>query len=136
MKKTVIFLFITLFWIFVLFPRDFLWKSFENELEKQGISIKTKEVDIGLYLLYNHIKVKDLVVLNTIKASKMDVFYDVRDPLHVSFDGNSSYGVFDGKININERKGFILLKTKRLKDAILKEYLNKTEEGYKYEFDY
>jgi len=136
MKKIILFLFLTLFWIFVLFPRDFLWNSFKGELEKKGISIGTKEVDIGLYIFFNYIKIKDLVVLSSFKASKLDVVYDVRDPLHVSFDGNSSYGVFDGQINLKDKKGFVIIKTKRLKETILKEYFKKIKEGYKYEFDY
>jgi len=136
MKKAVLFLFLTLVWIFVLFPRDFLWQSVESRLKKQGINIETKKVDMSLYLLYNTIKIKDLVVLGNFKASKLDFSYVVNKPFYVNFDGNSTYGVFDGTINIKERKGFVLLKTKRLKDAILKEYLKRTKEGYKYEFDY
>lgn len=136
MKKTVIFFFLIVFWIFVLFPRDFLWKSLENELENRGVNITTKKVDISLYLLYNKIEIKNLVVLETFKATKLDVLYDVRNPLVVSFDGDSPYGVFDGKINLKDKKGFILLKTKKIRDAIFKEYFKKIKEGYKYEFDY
>jgi len=136
MKKIVLFVLLTLFWIFVLFPRDFLWNSAKNELNKKGISLTTKEVDISLYMLYNQIKIKDLVVLNSFKASNLGVLYDVRDPLHVSFDGNSSYGVFDGKIALKDKKGFVIIRTKRVTDSILKEYFKKTKGGYKYEFDY
>lgn len=136
MKKIVLFLLLTLVWIFVLFPRDFLWQSVENRLEKQGISLETKEVEISLYLFYNSIKIKDLTALGNFKASNLNASYSMFNPFHVSFDGNSSYGIFDGKINLKEKKGFMLLKTKRLKDAILREYLKKTKEGYRYEFDY
>ena len=136
MKKTVIFFFLVIFWIFVLFPRDFLWKSFANELANRGVTIATKKVDISLYLLYNKIEIKDLIVLETFKATKLDVIYDARNPLEVSFDGKSSYGVLDGRINLKDKNGYVLLKTKKIRDAIFKEYFKKTKEGYKYEFDY
>jgi len=136
MKKTIFFIILTIFWIIVLFPREFLWSSFEKVLEKEGVSIETKEVDMGLYLFSNKIHIKDLTILGIFKASQLDVLYDIRNPLHVNFDGNSSYGLFDGQINIKNKKGFVLLKTKKLKDAIFKEYFKKTKEGYKYEFDY
>ncbi len=134
MKKIVFFLILTILWIWVLFPRDFLWSSTQNFLAKQGITVEAKEVDMSLYLLYNKIEIKDLLILGNFKASKFNILYDVRNPLNVNFDGNSTYGMFGGKVNIKDKKGFVLIKSKHLKDAILKEYFKKTKEGYKYEF--
>jgi len=134
--KYIVFVFLTLFWIVVLYPKDILWDSFENAIEKKGISIHAKEVDLNLFLLYNKIDIKEVLIANSFNLQNVVAQYDFRNPLHVKIIGKSEFGDFTGKIILFENKGFILLKEKSLNNNIIKKYFKKTKEGMKYEFDY
>jgi len=136
MKRTVLFTLLILFWIVVLFPKHIIWEKFEQTLEKRGIPISAKEVDIQLYLLYNRINIKELIVLDNFDISKLVVDYNVLNPLHVTLHGDSQYGKFESDIALMDKKGYVLFKTDNLKDALLKEYFKKDKDGMKYEFNY
>lgn len=136
MKKTALFLLLVLFWIVLLFPKYIIWEKIEQTLEKKGISVSAKEVDMQLYLLYNRVNIKDLTILDSFKISKLVVDYNILNPLHVTLHGDSQYGKFDSSIALKEKKGFVLFKTDNLNGTLLKEYFKKDKDGMKYEFNY
>lgn len=136
MKKTFFFTFLVLFWIVALFPRHVIWEKIEQTLEKKGIPVSAKKVDMNLYLLYNRVNIKELTVLENFDISKLSVEYHVLDPLHVKLHGDSQYGKFDSNIALKDQKGFILFKTDNLKGTLLQEYFKKDKDGMKYEFNY
>ncbi len=111
---------------------------FFNQLQVGTI----KNIDIKPWIFYNEIDMDGFRVsekvpfLKNFRIKKLVARYTVLNPKKVIFDGNSSYGNFDGEIKLFEKSGYILLKSHKLKDALLKDYFKNSKEGMKYEFSY
>jgi len=136
MKKIVLFILLVVFWVAIFFPKIFLWDYFVKEMESKNISVVAKKVDINLWLLYNHIKIKSLTLLKSFEIDSLNIKQDALSPLHVKFYGVSEYGVFRGEVAIVDKKGFILFEKTDLKKAMFRSYFKKHKEGMKYEFTY
>ncbi|HIP44310.1 MAG TPA: hypothetical protein EYG93_03105 [Sulfurospirillum arcachonense] len=136
MKKTILFVCLVFVWVVILFPKVILWDYFVDEIQKKDITITAKKVDIKIWLAYNQIEIKDLTALKTFKVDSLEIKQTIFDPLHVDIYGTSKYGDFSGKIELVDKKGYILFEKSDLKNAIFKGYFKKVKEGMKYEFSY
>jgi len=169
MKKTIIFIALTLFWTVLLFPKNVLWNNFTQNMYNKNIiivagqkedklykltandtkvyfkSIKIAnigQIDAGLWLFYNEIKLKNLrlskktPILKNFKILNSYITYTLLSPTKVKIEGKSKRGDFIGEVEIFKHKGFILLKSNTMKDAFLQQYFKKTKEGMRYEFAY
>ena len=136
MKKVLLFIFLVAIWIVLLFPKALLWDYFVVKMQEKDIQVSSKEIDIRLWLVYNKIDMKDIEIQKFFKVSALNIEQTVLDPLHVYINGTSKYGDFSSKIDLLDKKGYVLFEKSDLKDAIFKSYFNKSKEGMKYEFEY
>ncbi len=138
MKRAVLFLFLTIVWFVVLFPKDILWQGIKSYIyTEKGLQIDAKEADIKLYILYDKIILKKIKILNSFDIDSFQATYNVfDDPFMIKLNGKFRYGDFRGIIDLKSKKGFILFKDKKaIVKSVFKSYLKKTKEGYRYEFD-
>jgi len=136
MKKVLLFMFLVAIWIVLLFPKALLWDYFVVKMQEKDIQLSSKEIDIKLWLVYNKIDMKDIEIQKIFKVSALNIEQTVLDPIHVYINGTSKYGNFSSKIDLLDKKGYVLFEKSDLKDAIFKSYFKKSKEGMKYEFEY
>ena len=136
MKKILLFIFLVTIWVVLLFPKALLWDYFVVKMQERDIQLSAKEIDIKLWLVYNKIDMKDIEIQKIFKVSALNIEQTVLDPLHVYINGTSKYGNFSSKIDLLDKKGYVLFEKSDLKDAIFGSYFKKSKEGMKYEFEY
>ena len=134
MKKIVLFSSLVLVWIVVLFPKTLIWNYFVDEMQKRDISVVAKEVDMKLWVLYNEIDIRELVVLKSFKADTLSLKHTLLSPLLVEFEGESEFGDFEGVVGLRDKNGSIVFKDTDLDGAMFRSYFKKHKEGMKYEF--
>ncbi len=136
MKKAFLFFILVAIWFVLLFPKDFVWNYGVKELKKNGIEVSAKEVNMALFILYNKIDIKDLIILKSFKIDNIHVKHSIKKPLKVLFGGLSQYGDFFGEISLDKREGFVTFPKSNLNGAFFRSYFKKTKDGMRYEFTY
>ena len=136
MKKALLFVILVAIWAVLLFPKTLLWDYFVIKMQERDIQLSAKETDIKLWLVYNRININDLEIQKIFKIDSLNIEQTALDPFYVYIDGSSQYGDFSSKIDLLDKKGYILFEKSDLKNAIFKSYFKKTKEGMKYEFEY
>ena len=100
------------------------------------------QLNFNFFLFYNTLKISEVKMdksLSNMAPKEINSFsaiYSVADPLNVKLDGEGSFGVLDGKIELKNRRVEILFpETKDIKT--IKKFLKKDKEkGWLYETNY
>ncbi len=83
-------------------------------------SAKIKEIEIGLFVLYNTIKIQDITLSSTassfvpLKIEEGEIIYSVIDPLHVNARLQGEFGKLRASYNIVERSVELVLEPSKL----------------------
>ena len=125
--------------------KDKLYKFIANDTKVYFKSMKIAnigQIEAWPWIFYNEIELKNLrlsknmPILKNFKILNSHITYTIFSPTKVKIKGKSKHGDFVGEVEIFKHKGFILLKSKTMRDTFLQQYFKKTKEGMRYEFAY
>jgi hypothetical protein len=156
MKKFFLFL-LGLFLGFVLFmPKDNLYYTLQNFLQKQNIYInsdiknnislnlkngtvyynkmdiaKFKKIYVFPFVFYNEIKAEKVTLnIGNYKINSLRAFYSIFFPVKIFIKGESNFGKIGGYVDLIKREAKIYIYN--LTNSALKQFLIKDKKGYFY----
>ena len=123
--------------------KRYKFTAFKSKIYFQNSELAIlKKAELKLWIFYNKIEIqnaqldKNIPILKGLKIQEARAVYTILSPKKIKIQGLCTLGHFIGEVDIFKRKGYVLLKNRKLKDDFLKQYLKKTDEGMRYEFSY
>jgi len=149
-KKLALFLAYLIFFMSALLyftPKVSLYYFLEEQLKKEGVVISSEEIvdngftlsimdadlsiksinsasilrsDIGVFLIYNYVKLKDIKLASTLKSfiplhlDSVDIYYSIFNPLNIELYGVGEFGKIDGFFDITKMIMHLNLKPSKL----------------------
>ena len=122
------------------------WYGFKVENAEVYVAgakiVNVTDLDFNFFLFYNTLEINEIKMDKSLsniapkEIHNISAIYSILDPLKIKLDGDGSFGVIDGVINLIDKKVEILFPiTKEIKT--IKKFLKKDKEkGWFYETNY
>ena len=97
------------------------------------------ELNFNFFLFYNTLEIEEIKTYTNMAPKEINHFsarYSILNPLNVKLDGEGSFGLLDGKVELKDRHVEILFPETKDIQAIQRFLKNNKEKGWIYETNY
>jgi len=97
------------------------------------------QLNFNFFLVYNTLKIKNIETYTNMAPKEINHFsaiYSITNPLNIKLNGEGSFGILDGKIELKNRRVEILFPETKDIEAIKRFLKHDKEKGWLYETNY